>query len=98
MAHVRVATYTITKDSIGEIAEKVQRPGGMLDIFRKSKGFVRYGLADLGDHTMASISVWESREEADAAVEKAAVYVKEELSDRLSLNTNAVGDFAFWSN
>ena len=39
MNHLRVATYDVTSGTPGEIAEIVQQPGGMLEIFQTMPGF-----------------------------------------------------------
>ena len=44
----------------------------MLPIFRTQPGFVRYGLALLDDGSVASVSVWETRDEAEAVLKIAS--------------------------
>ena len=68
----------------------------MLPKFREQPGFVRYGLADLGDKTCVSLSVWETREQAEAAAPVSATWISENLADRIELRTNSVGDLAFF--
>lgn len=94
MQHLRMATYGINKGPFQEIAETART--GMLPKFREQPGFVRYGLADLGDKTCVSLSVWETREQAEAAAPIAATWVGENLADRIELRTNSVGDLAFF--
>jgi hypothetical protein len=94
MQHVRVATYGINKGTFKELADSART--GMLPKFQKEPGFVRYGLADLGDKTCMSISVWETREQAEAAAPVAATWVGENIADRVELRTNSVGDLAFF--
>ena len=59
-------------------------------------GFVRYGVADVGDKTLVSISLWETRKHADAAVPVAATWVRENLGDQIEIRSNQIGDFAFF--
>src|SRR4029453_8727348 len=59
MKHVRIATYEIKKGSFQELADVAQ--DGMLREFRNQPGFIRYGLADAGDKTCVSLSLWETR-------------------------------------
>ena len=66
MKHVRIATYEIKKGSFQELADVAQ--DGMLREFRNQPGFIRYGLADSGDKTCVSLSLWETRKDADHAV------------------------------
>jgi len=94
MQSLRIATYAINKGTFQELAETART--GMLPKFQKQPGFVRYGLADLGDKTCVSITVWETREQANAATPVAATWVGENLADRIELRTNTVGDLAFF--
>ena len=94
MQHVRVATYGITQGTFQELAETAKT--GMLPKFKQQPGFIRYGLADLGDKSCLSISLWETHEQAEAAAPVAASWVKENLSDRIQLRSNQVGDLAFF--
>jgi heme-degrading monooxygenase HmoA len=94
MKHVRVATYEIKKGSFQEIADVAQM--GMLRKFQEQPGFIRYGLADLGDKTCLSLSLWETRQDADSSVPVAANWVREHISDRVELRTNHVGELAFY--
>jgi Antibiotic biosynthesis monooxygenase len=95
MQHLRMATYEINKGTFQEVAESART--GMLPKFREQPGFVRYGVADLGDKTCMSISVWETREQAEAAAPVAAAWVGENLADRIELQTHAVGALAFFT-
>lgn len=94
MKHVRVATYTITKGTFREVADAAQ--SGMLRTFRDQPGFIRYGVADLGEKTCMSISLWKTHDEAEKAVPVAATWVRENLGDRIELRSNQVGDLAFF--
>ena len=94
MQYLRVATYGIQKGTFQEVAESAKT--GMLPKFQSQPGFVRYGLADLGDQTCMSISVWESRQQAEAAAPVAATWVGEHLADSIELRSNSVGDLAFF--
>jgi hypothetical protein len=94
MKHVRTATYEIKSGSFQELADLAQ--DGMLRKFRDQPGFIRYGLADLGDKKALSISLWETRQEADSSTRVAADWVRENISDRVELRTSQIGDLAFY--
>lgn len=94
MQHVRIATYEIKKGSFEELADIAQDQ--MLREFRDQPGFIRYGLADSGDKTCISLSLWETRKDADAAVAVSANWVRDHISDRVELRTHQVGDLAFF--
>ena len=95
MKHVRVATYEIKKGSFQELADVAQN--GMLRTFRDQPGFIRYGLADLGDKKCLSLSLWETRNDADSSVPVAANWVRDNISDRVELRSNQIGDLAFYA-
>jgi hypothetical protein len=94
MQAVRIANYKIIKGTFPELAEEAK--DGMLTTFRTKPGFIRYGLADLGDDTCVSISLWESHEEAEAATPVATAWVREHLGDRVELRSDQAGDVAFF--
>ena len=50
----------------------------------------------MGDRTVMSISVWETREQAEAATPLAAAWVGEHLADDVELRTNTVSELAFF--
>jgi hypothetical protein len=94
MQHLRLATYAINKGTFQEIADTAKT--GMLPKFQEQPGFVRYGLADLGDKMCVSITVWETREQAEAASPIAATWVHENIADSIELRTSSTGDLAFF--
>ena len=94
MKSLRIATYTIKTGSFEELADVAQK--GMLRTFQEQPGFVKYGLADLGEQTCLSISLWETRREAESSVPVAANWVRENIADRVELRSNELGDLAFF--
>jgi hypothetical protein len=94
MEHVRIATYEITQGTFDEVASMAKT--GMLRKFETQPGFIRYGLADLGDKKCLSISLWGTRKDAEAAVPVAAQWIRENLSTRIELKSNVIGDLAFF--
>jgi hypothetical protein len=94
MQHLRLATYEIKNGTFQDVAKAAEN--GMLRTFREQPGFVRYGVADVGDKTLVSISLWETRKHADAAVPVAATWVRENLGDQIEIRSNQIGDFAFF--
>jgi hypothetical protein len=92
--HVRIATYEIKEGSFGELAELAR--DGMLRAFKEQPGFIRYGLADMGDRKVVSMSLWESRKAADAAVPVAERWVRENIPTKVKLTTTMIGDLAFF--
>jgi len=94
MQHLRLANYKITKGTFPELVEVAKEP--MLRTFKAQPGFVRYGIADTGEGTFVSISLWETHAQAEAAAPVAATWVRENMADRIELRSNQVGDLAFF--
>jgi hypothetical protein len=92
--HLRIANYKVVKGTFPELAQTAK--SGMLKTFKEQPGFIRYGLADTGDNTCVSISLWETHAQAEAATPVAATWIRENISDRVELRSNMVGDFAFF--
>jgi len=80
-----------TFDELTGIAEK-----GILPTFAKEHGFVNFGLVDAGNRKVVSISIWETREEAQKSASMAATWVKENIADRVRLVTTDIGDLALF--
>ncbi|MGZ4129665.1 MAG: antibiotic biosynthesis monooxygenase [Actinomycetota bacterium] len=94
MKHLRVATYEIKNGSFQEVADEAHK--GMLRTFQEQPGFVRYGVADVGHNTLVSLSLWETRKDAEASAPIAATWVREHVSDRVELRSSEIGDLAFY--
>jgi hypothetical protein len=91
--HIRLATYELTRGSFQELAELTKQ--GMLPIFSKEPGFIEYGVADLGDRQVCSITIWETREQAERSVNLASTWVSQNIADRVKLVNSYVGELAF---
>lgn len=94
MQHVRISTYELKDGSFQEAADIAHK--GMLSTFQEQPGFIRYGVADLGDRKLVSVSLWETRKAADASVPLAERWVRENVADRVELKTTQIGDLAFF--
>jgi heme-degrading monooxygenase HmoA len=94
MEHVRIATYEIKAGTFQELADVAQK--GMLRRFQEQPGFIRYGLADLGEKTCVSLSLWETRKDADSSTPVAADWVRQNIAHRVELRSSEIGDLAFF--
>jgi len=94
MQHMRIATYEIKEGSFQELAEIARK--SMLRTFQEQPGFIRYGLADLGDRKLVSVSLWETRKDADASIPVAERWVRENVANRVDLRSTQIGDLAFF--
>ena len=94
MRYTRISTYDMTKGTFGELTEICEK--GVLPIFAEKPGFENFGLVDIGDHKVVSLSIWETREAAQNSALVAASWVKENISDRVRLVTGYVGELALF--
>jgi hypothetical protein len=94
MRYTRLATYDLIKGSFPELTAVVEK--GILPLFAQEPGFINYGLIDARHAKVVSISIWETREEAQQSATMAAAWVKENIADRVRLVTSYVGDLALF--
>jgi hypothetical protein len=94
MRYTTISTYDMTKGTFNELTELCEK--GVLPIFAEKPGFVNFGLTDIGDHKVVSISIWDSREAAQNSALVAGNWVKENISDRVRLVTSYVGELALF--
>jgi heme-degrading monooxygenase HmoA len=94
MSHIRIGVYAVTNGTAKEAADKAQE--GMLSVFRGQSGFQAYGLAEAQDGKVISVSLWDSGDQAQQANELAASWVRENLADRIRLESAQIGDFFFY--
>lgn len=94
MRYTRLSTYELTNGTFHELTGKAEK--GILPTFEKVPGFVNFGLVDIGDRKMVSISIWETREQAQNSVNMAATWIKENMADRVRLVTTYIGELALF--
>ena len=94
MQHIRIGQYQVTSGTFEEVSALAQAPGGMVDEFQASPGFVAYGLAEAGEGTFVSLSLWDTRADAESAAPAAAAWVRDHLADRVKLTSNTVADLS----
>ncbi len=94
MSHMRVAVYALTSGTAKEVGDRARE--GMLSVFRAQPGFQAYGLAETQEGKLVSVSLWNSGEQAAQANELAASWVRENIGDRVRLESSQVGDFLFY--
>jgi quinol monooxygenase YgiN len=76
---VSIRTYRVGTGSIEAVMHRVDRE--LADAFAREPGFVSYWVAHTGEHTVAAITTFQDREQAEASNELAAQWVAEELGD-----------------
>ena len=93
MRHLRIALYDMTSGTADEAIEIARK--GILPLFEAQPGFVRYEVGSLDNGGVVSFSVWETADEAQAAVDLAASWVKDNLADRIKLREEHTGDLSW---
>ena len=96
MQHTRVAIYQFKPGTVGEALAKAQ--AGLLPIYRAQPGFVGYGVVTTANDGAVSISIWETAEQAQAAVQTAGSWVAANVAGLVESVQNIVGDLAFFSS
>ena len=96
MQHVRVGVYKFKRGTVDEVLRKAE--AGLLPIFRNQPGFVGYGVVKSGEDEGVSLSVWETHEQAEKAVQVAATWAKDNVADKIESVQNHVGNLAFFSS
>jgi heme-degrading monooxygenase HmoA len=96
MQHVRVAIFKFKPGSVDEAIRRAE--AGMLPTFRQQPGFIAYGAMKTGPDSGISFSFWQTREQAEAAVQVSAAWVKENIAELTESVQNYVGDLAFFSS
>jgi hypothetical protein len=77
----RMATYSFSGDA-DDLARRAEE--GILPILKSQPGFKAYSVA-IGDGEILSLSVWETRADAENGSEIAASWVAENMADEIEL-------------
>ena len=94
MRYTRLSTYDLIKGDFTELTGIAEK--GILPTFVMEPGFVNFGLVDIGNHKVVSISIWETREAAQKSASMAATWVQQHIADRVHLVTTYIGDLALF--
>ena len=77
----RMATYSFSGDA-DDLARRAEE--GILPILKSQPGFKAYSVA-IGDGEVLSLSVWETRADAEAGSEVVASWVAENMAEDIGL-------------
>ena len=77
----RMATYSFSGDA-NDLARRAEE--GILPILKSQPGFKAYSVA-IGDGEVLSLSVWDTRSDAEAGSEVVASWVAENLAGEIDL-------------
>ena len=78
----RMATYGFSGDDAQALARQAEE--GILPILKSQPGFKAYSVA-IGDGQVSSLSVWDSRAEAETGSEVVAAWVAENMAGQIEL-------------
>ena len=98
MHYIRIALYTFEPDTVDEVIKQAET--GMSPLFRSQPGFVAYSIIKTGETSAISLSVWESREQAEEAIQVAASWVRhnQKIAEVVGQVYNYVGEVVFTSD
>ena len=77
--YASMRTYRVKKGAVDDLMHRVDRD--FAEALSQEPGFVAYQAMDMGSGRICTLSVFASREQADASNELAAQWVAEELDD-----------------
>ena len=84
MEHIRIAMYDIQEGTTDDLAASVRRD--LVRTLREQSGSLRDHLVRLSDRRFVSITFWDSRDAADAAIGIAGDWVRDTVADRVDLS------------
>ena len=90
MRHIRIALYDLQPGGYPEVVSKAKTI--LLPLFQASPGFESFAVSEVDKTAFVSVSTWQTREQADAATEHAAEWVKANSGEQFTLRQNYVGD------
>jgi heme-degrading monooxygenase HmoA len=93
MRHIRLAIWNVLIGTPEELCAVAERE--LLPVFAAQPGFERYDVAITDDGKIVSLSIWDTAQEALAAVAIAHEYVKEHFGARMELVDEHVGNLAW---
>jgi hypothetical protein len=74
-----IRTYRVGSGSIGDLMQRVDRE--LAETLTQEPGFIAYQVVQTGPSTVASITTFRERDQAEASNELAAQWVGDSLSD-----------------
>ncbi len=93
MQHTRIAFYDHVSGDHEELASRAE--SGLGAILREEPGFVSYSIGRDADGKIVAINDWQTREQADASLSKAASWIRDNMAEQVHLISAHVVDFSF---
>jgi hypothetical protein len=92
MPYVRVAVDRFHLGAADEVLDRVKH--GLVPILECQPGFVAYEVVKTGEDLAIFINTWETQEQAEAAVQSAAQWVKDNVANKVVAVDTYVGELA----
>ncbi len=92
MPYIRVAIDKFHPGAADEVINRV-RPG-LLPILARQPGFVAYEVVKLSDDSAIFINTWQTMEQAEAAAQSAAGWVRENVASLIESVETYIGELA----
>jgi heme-degrading monooxygenase HmoA len=93
MQQARVGLYKVKPGTADEVIRRAE--ADLAVTYRYQPGFVAYGLIKNGDDALISLSIWDTAEQAKAAIQTAAEEQRH-FGEMIESVDNYVGDLAFF--
>jgi len=77
--YLSIRTYRVNSGEVDDVMHRVDRD--LAEAFTQEEGFVAYQVAKTGERTVAAVTVFREREQAEASNELAAAWVADELAE-----------------
>ncbi len=94
MQQARVGLYKLKPGTADEVIRRAETD--LVLHYRSQLGFVAYGLIKSGDDALISLSIWDTPDQAEAAVRTAAAWEQQHIGEMVESIENYVGDLAFF--
>jgi hypothetical protein len=92
--YARVALWRFTPGTADAVTEQLRTEG--LPLMEREPGFVGYGGARTGENSAVSVATYTTREEAQAAGEKAAAWAREQIGASIASVERQEGEIIWY--
>jgi heme-degrading monooxygenase HmoA len=94
MQQARVGLYRVKPGVADEIIRRAE--ADLATIYRNQPGFVAYGIIKTGDDALISLTIWNTPDQAEVAMQAAAAWQKQYVGHMVDSEENHAGDLAFF--
>jgi quinol monooxygenase YgiN len=91
--YTRITNVTVKPGTADEATRRAESQ--LLPLYRDEPGFVAYTVAQTGDKTLISFSIWQQREQAEKASRIGETWVKEHAGDLVESIHGHIGKLGF---